>query len=229
MQPRRRMLLGFVLANSAIAAVAATLFLSRPLPPPQIQGVLLPDSRELAQFVLTDHRGDTFSNRDLKGRWHLVSYGFTSCPDVCPATLAELASFRSELAPEFRRDLQVVFYSVDHRRDTPAKLASYVSFFDPSFTGVTATDGDEMGAAAFASSLGILSSLEPAEGTTLEDGDYDVAHGVTLLLLNPEGELQAVFEPQRADGEEFPGFDIKTLVRDYTAIRTHIEVRDRKT
>ncbi|HCD57056.1 MAG TPA: hypothetical protein DEQ90_16655, partial [Halieaceae bacterium] len=85
------MLLGFVLANSAIAAVAATLFLNRPLPPPQIQGVLLPESRELARFVLTDHRGDAFSNSDLEGRWHLVSYGFTSCPDVCPATLAELA------------------------------------------------------------------------------------------------------------------------------------------
>ena len=188
MQPRRRMLLGFVLANSAIAAVAATLFLNRPLPPPQIQGVLLPESRELARFVLTDHRGDAFSNSDLEGRWHLVSYGFTSCPDVCPA-----------------------------------KLASYVSFFDPSFTGVTATDGDEMGATAFASSLGILSTLEPAEGTTLEDGDYEVAHGVTLLLLNPEGELQAVFEPQRTDGSEFPGFDIKTLVRDYTAVRTHLD------
>lgn len=223
MQPRRRMLLGFVLANSAIAAVAATLFLNRPLPPPQIQGVLLPESRELARFVLTDHRGDAFSNSDLEGRWHLVSYGFTSCPDVCPATLAELAGFRRELAPELRRDLQVLFYSVDHRRDTPAKLASYVSFFDPSFTGVTATDGDEMGATAFASSLGILSTLEPAEGTTLEDGDYEVAHGVTLLLLNPEGELQAVFEPQRADGGEFPGFDIKTLVRDYTAVRTHLD------
>ena len=105
MQPRRRMLLGFVLANSAIAAVAATLFLNRPLPQPQIQGVLLPESRELARFVLTDHRGDAFSNSDLEGRWHLVSYGFTSCPDVCPATLAELAGFRRELAPELRLSL----------------------------------------------------------------------------------------------------------------------------
>lgn len=222
LQPRQRMLLGFVLANTAIAAVLAALLLSRPLPPPQIQGVLLPEARALTPFVLTDHRGDTFSNRDLQGRWHLVSYGFTTCPDVCPATLAELASFRSQLAPELQHDLQVLFYSVDHRRDTPAQLASYVSFFDSSFTGLTATDGGEAGAAAFASSLGIMSVLEPAEGTTLEDGDYQVGHGVTLLLLNPDGELQAVLEPGRVDALGFPGFDIATLVRDYTAIRTHL-------
>lgn len=222
MQPRQRMLLGFILANSAIAAVAATLFLSRPTPPPQIQGVLLPEARALAPFALTDHRGDPFSNKDLEGRWHLVSYGFTTCPDVCPATLAELASFRGQLTPEFRRDLQVLFYSVDHRRDTPAKLASYVAFFDPSFTGLTATDGEESDAAAFADSLGIMSVLEPAAGTTLEDGDYQVGHGVTLLLLNPRGKLQAVLEPGRVDAMGFPGFDIATLVRDYTAIRAYL-------
>ncbi|MDO8860358.1 SCO family protein [Haliea sp. E1-2-M8] len=224
MQPRQRMLLGFILANGAIAAVAATLFLSRPIPPPQIQGVLLPEARALAPFTLTDHRGDTFSNGDLEGRWHLVSYGFTTCPDVCPATLAELASFRSRLQPELRRDLQVLFYSVDHRRDTPEQLASYVSFFDPSFTGLTATDGGEAGAAAFADSLGILSVLEPAAGTTLEDGDYQVSHGVTLLLLNPAGKLQAVLEPGRVDAMGFPGFDIATLVRDYTAIRNYLRI-----
>ncbi|MFO7551943.1 MAG: SCO family protein [Haliea sp.] len=222
MQPRQRMLLGFILANSAIAAVAAILFLNRPTPPPQIEGVLLPEARALAPFVLTDHHGDPFSNSDLKGRWHLVSYGFTTCPDVCPATLAELAGFRSQLAPELRRDLQVLFYSVDHRRDTPGQVASYVSFFDSSFTGLTATDGGEAGAAAFANSLGILSVLEPAEGTTLEDGDYQVGHGVSLLLLNPEGKLQAVLEPGRIDALGFPGFDIATLVRDYTAIRAHL-------
>lgn len=223
MRPRQRMLLGFVLANSAIAAVAAALLLGRPAPPPQIQGVLLSQARELAPFELTDHRGDAFSNRDLRGRWHLVSYGFTTCPDVCPATLSELARFREELAPEYRRDLQVLFYSVDHRRDTPQQLASYVSFFDPSFTGLTASAGGEGGAAAFAGSLGILSVLEPAEGGTLEDGGYKVSHGVTLLLLNPEGKLQAVFEPGRMDAMGFPGFDITTLVRDYTNIRAHLE------
>ncbi len=102
MQPRQRMLLGFVLANGAIVAVAAILLLNRPTPPPQIQGVLLPEARALAPFALTDHHGDPFSNGDLEGRWHLVSYGFTTCPDVCPATLAELARFRSQLAPELR-------------------------------------------------------------------------------------------------------------------------------
>lgn len=226
LQPRQRMLLGFVLANSAIAAVAALLFLTRPTPPPQIQGVLLPQARALAPFELTDHRGKTFSNRNLQGHWHIVSYGFTTCPDVCPATLAELASFRSHLTPELRSDLKILFYSVDHQRDTPRQLASYVSFFDPDFTGLTATQGEQAGAAAFAGSLGIMSVLTPAEGTTLDEGDYQVAHGVTLLLLNPDGELQAVLEPGLVDAQGFPGFDIATLLRDYARIRAHLTAAD---
>jgi len=222
MQPRQRMLLGFVLANSVIAAVAALLVLTRPTPPPQIQGVLLPQARALAPFELTDHRGKKFSNRDLEGHWHLVSYGFTTCPDICPATLAELASFRSQVTPELRSDLKILFYSVDHRRDTPGQLASYVSFFDADFTGLTATEGEEAAAAAFASSLGIMSVLEPAEGTTLDEGDYQVGHGVTLLLLNPDGKLQAVLQPGLVDAQGFPGFDIGTLLRDYARIRAHL-------
>lgn len=224
MQHRQRMLLGFILANSAVAvaAVAVTLLFSRP-PPPKIQGVLLPDARDLAAFELTDHRGNDFRNGDLQGHWHLISYGFTTCPDVCPATLAELARFRARLTPEFRQDLQILFYSVDYRRDTPAQLASYLSFFDDSFIGLTAAEGGEAGAAAFAASLGILSVLEPAPGSTLNEDDYKVSHGVSLLLLNPEGQLQAVLEPGRRDSNGFRGFAIDTLIEDYTAIRRHLE------
>ena len=87
---RTRFLLGFLLANAAIAVVAGLLIYNRPDSPPLIQGVLLPDARELRSFSLYDHHNQTFSNADLQGRWHLVSYGFTTCPDICPTTLSEL-------------------------------------------------------------------------------------------------------------------------------------------
>ncbi len=226
MSPRSRMLLGFLLANITIIVVAALLWYYRPLPPPRIQGVLLAESRTLDPFELTDHSGASFANEDLRGQWHLVSYGFTTCPDVCPSALSELASFVDRLEPAYREDLQVLFYSVDHGRDTPAQLDSYLSFFNQDFIGLTVTEPGRQDPAAFEHSLGILAQLLPAPGTELADGDYQVSHSVTLLLLNPQGELQAVLEPDRA-GAGVPGFTVDTLLRDYTAVRNYLARRQR--
>src|SRR5690606_29246090 len=137
----------------------------------------------------TDHSGTTFANEDLRGQWHLVSYGFTTCPDVCPSALSELASFVDRLEPAYRQDLQVLFYSVDHGRDTPSQLHSYLSYFNQDFIGLTVTEPERQDPAAFEHSLGILAQLQPAPGAELDDGDYQVSHSVTLLLLNPQGEL----------------------------------------
>lgn len=227
LSPRGRMLLGFLLANTTIALVAALLWFNRPLPPPRIQGVLLPQARELGQFELTDHTGASFDNANLRGKWHLVSYGFTTCPDVCPSALSELASFIDRLEPSDREDLQVLFYSVDPARDTPAQLNSYLSFFNEEFTGLTVTDAAQQDPAAFERSLGILAQLLPAPGTRPEDGDYQVSHSVTLLLLNPRGELQAVLEPDPA-GAGVPGFRVETLLRDYRAVRKHLARQPRE-
>ena len=89
---RGRLLSGFVLANIAIIAVASAVYMHRPTPPPQIQGVLLSQASPLPAFSLLDQNGATFTNSDLLGRWHLVTYGFTTCPDICPTTLSELSA-----------------------------------------------------------------------------------------------------------------------------------------
>jgi len=224
LSPRARILVGVLSANIAIAVLAALVLFNRPAPPPQIQGVLLPQARELPKFRLLDHHNRVFTNEDLKGRWHLVSYGFTTCPDICPTTLSQLATVNRKLREQGHHDLRVLFYTVDHRRDTVEQMASYVPFFDPAFIGLTHLDDSDNPHLPFEQGLGIVSQLVPATGPDIDpaDNEYEVMHGVTLFLINPRGELQAIFEP---DSNQ-PGpqnFNPDTVLRDYLTIRDYLD------
>ena len=223
MSPRTRMLAGFLLANLAIVTVAAVVVLNREPTPPQIQGVVLPQARPLPEFQLVDHNNRLFSNSDLKGRWHLVSYGFTTCPDICPTTLTQLAAATRKLKAQGHSELQVLFYTVDPARDTVTQLSTYVPYFDPGFIGLTRNDGDDQ-YLPFEQGLGIVAQLLPLEGPGInpEDGEYQVVHGVKLFLINPEGELQAILNPDTG----FSGthtFNPDTIARDYLAVRSYHE------
>jgi protein SCO1/2 len=221
LSPRARMLAGFLIANLAIAVVAAAVLFNRPAAPPQIQGVLLPEARALPEFELLDHRNRPFSNADLNGRWHLVSYGFTTCPDICPTTLAQLAVVSRDLKAQGHNDLDVLFYTVDHRRDTVAQMAAFVPYFDPDFLGLTHTDDNDR-YLPFEQGLGIVAQLLPKTEPDSAPGEYQVVHGVKLFLINPQGQLQASFDPD----ERFSGahtFTPATVERDYLAIRKYLD------
>ncbi len=219
MSPRARMFAGFALANVIAIAVAVAALTQRGNAPPLIQGVLLPEGRAIAAFELVDHHGRPFTNEQLLGRWHLVSYGFTTCPDICPTTLAQLAKVAGALRDE-GVDLRVLFYTVDHRRDTVEQMAAYVPYFDDAFLGLTHRDSADNPHLPFEKSLGIVAQLVPLTDSEddLKNNAYQVNHGVTLFLINPEGELQAIFEP----GQVAPGqvhFDPEQVVDDYLAVR----------
>lgn len=217
------MLLGFALANVALLMAASIIVSQRPSPPPQIQGVLLPEGRALASFTVLDHDNQAFSNEDLLGRWHLVSYGFTTCPDICPTTLVQIDKVIEKLGRDRANDLRVLFYSIDHRRDTVSQMAGYVPYFNPAFIGLTHKDDPENPHLPFEQSLGMMSQLSPIldESGVPDPVNYSVSHGVTLFLLNPEGKLQAIFEPD----EPAPGvhhFDPDKLFSDYLAVRDYL-------
>jgi protein SCO1/2 len=218
------LLRGFLVANACIAVVATLVLLNRPPAPPLIQGVLLSEGRELEPFSLLDHRNKSFTNENLIGRWHLVSYGFTTCPDICPTTLNQLTTVKQKLRQQGRdEDLRVLFYSVDHRRDTVKQMATYMPFFDPEFVGLTHVDDSENPHLPFEKGLGIVAQLVPKTGPDVNpaDNEYDVNHGVTLFLINPEGELQAIFEPEY-QGSGFHSFDPDTVLQDYLEIRNYL-------
>lgn len=91
-----------------------------------------------AAFELTDQQGMVRTEEDFAGRWMLVFFGFTHCPDVCPTTLAEVAAVMDGLGNEANR-VQPIFISIDPERDTPAALAEYLSLFDTEIIGLTGT------------------------------------------------------------------------------------------
>lgn len=92
----------------------------------------------LADFELTDHRGIVQTDEDFAGRWILVFFGFTNCPDVCPTTLSEVAAVMEGLGDE-AAVVQPIFITIDPERDTPTALAEYVPMFDAGIIGLTGT------------------------------------------------------------------------------------------
>ncbi len=212
------MIAGFVLANAAILLVAGLVLLNRPASPPSIQGVLLPDARDIPPFSLLDQYNRSFTNKDLLGQWHLISYGFTTCPDICPTTLSQLAQLNTLLKKDGEQ-LGILFYSVDHARDTPAILATYMPFFDPAFIGLTHVDNNGEQHLPFEQGLGIVAQLIPDEEEP-ESQSYQVVHGVTLFLLNPQGQLQAILKPG-SDRQGNKSFDAQRIYQDFLLIRAY--------
>lgn len=155
--------------------------------------VVLPEPRALAPFELVDHRGAAVTNATLAGSWHLLFFGFANCPDICPATLSQLAAARQQLAAEQPGEPPgILFVSVDPARDTPQVLGDYAGRFGD---GVLAATADAEKLARLADDVGIFFRVPP------DDGDsYDVSHSAAVLLLNPRVELHAVFPaPHRVD------------------------------
>lgn len=100
------------------------------------KSTLIDDPRPAPDFALADGTNTPFQLSAQKGKVVVLFFGFTSCPDVCPTTLADLSDVKQKLGDD-AANLEVVMVSVDRERDTPERLRSYVTAFDPSFIGVT--------------------------------------------------------------------------------------------
>ena len=147
---------------------------------------LMDPPRSLGDFALTDHRGDPFTPAALRGRWSLLFFGFTHCPDVCPTTMAFLDRFVAALEGTEAEDTQVVMISVDPARDTVAQLATYVPFFNPEFTGVT---GEFLDLFRLATNLNTPFRKVPGQGE-----NYQVDHSANVVLINPRGDYHGFFK-----------------------------------
>lgn len=151
-----------------------------------LTGTYIAPARALPDFSLIDQQGRAFGPERLKGRWSLVFFGYTNCPDFCPTTLTTLAGLEKHLrAAGAAVRPQVIFVSVDAKRDTPAQLARYVPYFDPEFIGVTAADQRTI--ESFAAQLGVAVALAPRP-----DGSYTVDHSAAIFVVDPGGKLEAV-------------------------------------
>ncbi len=147
------------------------------------KATVLPESMPLPEFELTGQDGQPFSKDRFRGKFSLVFFGFTHCPDICPATLQLLALARSRMAKSGAALPDIVLISVDPERDTPELLAKYTAYFGDGVSGVTG-DLDEL--KKLASALGIFFEKSAGE-------DYNVAHSAVVLVINADAELQALF------------------------------------
>ncbi|MET1079478.1 MAG: SCO family protein [Pseudomonas sp.] len=141
--------------------------------------VLLPQSRKLPELSLTNQDGQTVAVDQLKGKWSLLFFGYTFCPDICPTTLAQLRQLKGQLPEDARGQLQMVLVSVDPHRDTPQQLKQYLGYFDAEFQGLT---GPEERLQKLANGVSI--PYIPAD-TSKEN--YTVDHSGNLVLIGPDG------------------------------------------
>ncbi len=179
-----------VLGAIFLLVMLATYLIIKPsAPPAQLQGVLRPVYQLLMPFELTDQNGELFSEENFQDKWTFVFYGYTSCPDICPATLYVLNSvqgLQQDQVGDATLDMQVVFISVDPERDTPEKLAAYMAYFNPEFIGASA---DKVEIDRLARQFGAGYIIEPETAP----GQYLVAHTSAIFLVDPLGRLVAVF------------------------------------
>jgi protein SCO1 len=138
------------------------------------------------KFALVDQNGKPFTDADLKGKWQLVFFGYTHCPDVCPTTLNDLSLALDRLGDK-KSQVGIVFISVDPERDTPAELKSYVeSFGGP----VVALTGAPDAVKQAAQSYKVFYAKHPRT-----DGGYDMDHSALIYVMDPQGRFTATFTP----------------------------------
>jgi protein SCO1/2 len=137
------------------------------------------------KFTLTDTGGRTVTDETYRGRWMLVYFGYTFCPDVCPTELQTVANALDLLGPDADKVVPL-FITVDPERDTVPVLADYVKLFDERLTGLTGTP-DQIAAVARAY------RVYYAKATPKDSSSYLMDHSSFLYLMGPDGTLQALF------------------------------------
>jgi protein SCO1/2 len=137
-------------------------------------------------FTLTDHTGKRVTDNDFRGRYMLVYFGYTWCPDVCPTELQVISAALDRLGDEARR-IRPIFVTVDPERDTVAQMADYVANFHASLVGLT---GSPEEIAGVAKAYRVYYAKAKSEGS---ETDYTVDHGSLIYLMDPQGKFVTHF------------------------------------
>jgi len=137
-------------------------------------------------FRLIDQTGKTVSDRDFRGRYMLVYFGYSFCPDVCPTTLGVMAQALEKLGTERARRIVPIFVTIDPARDTPKVLVDYMKAFGPDFIGLT---GSEAAIKDAEKKYRVYAVKRP-----LEKGNYGMDHSSVLYLMGPDGRLVAFYD-----------------------------------
>jgi protein SCO1/2 len=176
----RARLIAFVIAGFLIGAIAGAgvLLVANPQggQPVQSSGAALIGG----PFSLVGADGKPVTDRDFRGRYMLIFFGFTHCPDICPAELQVIAQALEQLGDKAKKVVPILI-TLDPERDTPQAMANYVTSFGPNFVGLTGSP-EAIAAAAKAYRVA-YSKVENKDSA----GDYSVDHSALVYLMDPEG------------------------------------------
>lgn len=155
-------------------------------------------------FTLIDHNGVVRSLSDFRGKAVALFFGYTHCPDKCPATMAQVAAALEKLGPAAGR-VQVLFVTLDPERDTPSVLKQYLSGFNPRFLGLY---GDDETTQETASQFKVFSQRQGAESS----GDHTVDHSTGVYIFDPQGQLR-LYANAISDGGDALARDLAQLLK----------------
>ena len=153
-----------------------------------IRAIVPETPRKLAIPALQQGDGSNLDMASLQGKWSLLFFGYTNCPDVCPTTLNTVAQAKKKLEQADKPFPQVIFISVDPERDNVKLLGDYVRYFDKDFIGAT---GEEKLLRAITVQMNSMFMIQPSEN----ENEYQVGHSLNLVLINPDVGLVAVLRP----------------------------------
>lgn len=181
----RRIFLVGVASLVLIAGVATAIFLLSG--PASFRGTTYGEPYPVAQeFELTRGNGSTFRLSEMRGKTVLLFFGYTSCPDVCPTTLAELKQALENLGGENAQQVRVVFVTVDPERDTPERVQEYVNHFNSDFIGLSGTISELV---PVWQKYGVFREIVDGNSAA----GYIVNHTARVTLIDPEGNMRLSF------------------------------------
>jgi len=185
-RPQWGLLAAFALIGVLILVSSVLVGMAFRNPPKGVAGSLV-GAQIGGKFTLIDHEGKPFTDADLKGKWHLVFFGYTHCPDICPTALNDLSVALDQLGAK-AREVGIVFISVDPERDTPVALKAYIESFGGPIVGLTGT-ADEVAAAA--KNYHAYYAKHPTAS-----GGYDMDHSAVIYIMDPQGRFTATLGPE---------------------------------
>jgi protein SCO1/2 len=168
-----------------IAGVAAAVFLFSS--PAGFRGTTYGEPYPVAKDIeLSRSNGSRFQLSQLRGKAVLLFFGYTSCPDVCPTTLAELKQALEELGEDRAKQVQVLFVTVDPARDSPERVQAYVNQFNPNFIGLSGTESELL---QVWHNYGVFREI--VDGSSA--AGYIVNHTARVTLIDQEGNMRVSF------------------------------------
>ncbi len=202
----------FALSGIAIAAIAAGLWFGTKQTAPDLStlsGFSFPSPEQLVDVDLINHDREPLNAASFKDKWTFIYVGYTFCPDACPMALTTLNQLSTLLDKQPHQQAETLLVSVDPERDTPEHMKNYVKYFNDGFSAAT---GTPEAIQHFADQVNAVYVLPDDRS----DPNYLVDHSSSIILINPDAAVQAIFTPPQVAA---------TLAKDFELLVAHYKSR----